>query len=117
MLPEARWPRPKCVFYSTKALLSRSVVSLTNHEVSTAHERGWSTLKNGALLDAAEQEAFDVLVTTDSNLKYQQNLNVRRIAIVDLTSTSWPRIQRALTEVVAAIDSATEGSYREVEIP
>jgi hypothetical protein len=49
-----------------------------------------------ALLDIAEQEAFEVLVTTDSNLKYQQNLKARRIAIVVLTSTSWPRIQRAL---------------------
>jgi hypothetical protein len=64
------------------------------------------------LLDIAEQEAFDVLVTTDSNLKYQQNLKARRIAIVVLTSTSWPRIQRALVTVSAAIDEATTGSYR-----
>ncbi len=91
--------------------------SLSHHEVSTAHERGWSTLKNGALLDVAEQEAFEVLVTTDSNFKYQQNLTGRPIAIVVLTSTSWPRIQRALVKVVAAIDRATIGSYIEVEIP
>jgi uncharacterized protein DUF5615 len=91
--------------------------SLAQHDVSTAHERGWSTLKNGALLDTAEQEGFAVLVTTDTNLKYQQNLKVRRIAIVILTSTSWPRIQRALTAVVRAINGATEGSYTEVEIP
>jgi len=70
-----------------------------------------------ALLDIAEQEAFDVLVTTDSNLKYQQNLKARGIAIVVLTSTSWPRIQRALVTVIAAIDEATTGSYIEVEIP
>lgn len=91
--------------------------SLTLHDVFTAHDRAWSTLKNGALLDVAEQEGFEVLVTTDSNLKYQQNLRVRRIAIVVLTSTSWPRIQRALTAVVRAINDATEGSYTEVEIP
>jgi glutamate racemase len=91
--------------------------SLTHHEVSTAHERGWSTLKNGALLDVAEEEAFEVLVTTDSNLKYQQNLKARQIAIVVLTSTSWPRIQRALTDVVHAIDNSTNGGYTEVEIP
>jgi hypothetical protein len=89
---------------------------LTHHEVSTAHERGWSKLNNGVLLDVAEQETFDVLVTTDSNLKYQQNLKARRIAIVVLTSTSWPRIQRALVNVVTAIDSATTGSHAEVEI-
>jgi hypothetical protein len=77
--------------------------SLTNHEVSTAHERGWSTLKNGALLDAAEQEAFKVPVTTDSNLKYQQNLNVRRIATVVLTSTSRPRILLAPIKLPRAV--------------
>jgi len=69
--------------------------SLTQHEVSTAYERGWSNLTNGELLDIAEQEGFTVFVTTDLNLKYQQNLSVRRIAIVVLTSTSWPRIQGA----------------------
>ena len=70
-----------------------------------------------ALLDIAEEEAFEVLVTRDSNLKYQQNLKARQIAIVVLTSTSWPRIQRALTEVVHAIDNSTNGSYTEVQIP
>jgi hypothetical protein len=58
------------------------------HEVSTAFERGWSRLKNGELLDAAELEGFGVLVTTDSKLKSQQNLAARRIAIVVLLSTS-----------------------------
>jgi len=91
--------------------------SLTRHEVSTAYERGWSNLTNGELLDIAEQEGFGVFVTTDLNLKYQQNLNARRIAIVALTSTSWPRIQRAIGAVVRAIDGASEGSYIEVEIP
>ena len=90
--------------------------SLTHHEVSTAREHGWSTLKNGALLDVAEEQAFEVLVTTGSNLKYQQNLQARRIAIVVLSSTSWPRIQRAVTDVVREIDISREGSYIEVEI-
>lgn len=87
------------------------------HEVATAYERGWSNLKNGELLDAAEKEGFAVLVTTDSNLKYQQNLKSRRIAIVVLATPSWPRIQRSLGAVVRAIDDASEGSYAEVEIP
>jgi glutamate racemase len=91
--------------------------SLTQHEVATAYERGWVTLKNGELLDAAENEGFAVLVTTDANLKYQQNLSARRIAIVVLTSTSWPRIQRAISAVVRAINEVSEGSYTEVEIP
>lgn len=90
--------------------------SLQQHDVFTAFERGWSKLTNGELLDAAERENFAVLVTTDSNLKFQQNLAGRRIAIVALLSTSWPRIERAIAAVVRAITSATPGSYTEVEI-
>lgn len=90
---------------------------LTQHEVETAHERGWSQLKNGELLDLAEKEGFAVFVTTDANLKYQQNLGSRSIAIVVLTTTSWPRIQRATAAVVSAVDSAAPGAYLEVEIP
>jgi hypothetical protein len=90
---------------------------LTQHEVVTAHERGWSQLKNGELLDSAEKEGFAVLVTTDANLKYQQNLSSRRLAIVVLTTTSWPRIQHVADAVIAAVDGATTGSYVEVEIP
>ena len=90
---------------------------LARHEVETAHERGWSQLTNGELLDAAEREGFAVVVTTDTNLKYQQNLESRRLAVVVLTTTSWPRIQRLVGAVVAAVDGATAGSYVEVEIP
>ena len=91
--------------------------SLTPHRVSTAYERGWSKLRNGELLDSAEREAYEVLVTTDTSLKYQQNLTDRRIGIVVLLSTSWPRIQRVIPAVVAPIDAAVQGSYTEVEIP
>ena len=91
--------------------------TLWQHEIATAFERGWSDLKNGELLDAAEREGFAVLVTTDTNLKFQQNLSGRRIAIVVLLATSWPRIERASTEVAGTIVAATPGSYAEVEIP
>ena len=60
---------------------------------------------------------FDAIVTTDTNLRYQQNLSARRIAIVVLTTTSWPRIQRAVELVVQAVNAATTGSYTEVAIP
>ena len=90
---------------------------LTQHEVATAYERGWSALKNGELLEAAEKDGFAVLVTTDTKLKYQQNLTSRRIAIVALSTPSWPRIQRALGEVVRAIDAATEAMLTELDIP
>ena len=59
--------------------------SLSAHSVSTAYELGWATLKNGELLSSAEERGFEVLITTDTNLRYQQNLAVRRIAVVVLS--------------------------------
>ena len=69
---------------------------LTNHTVDTAFERGWATLQNGELLEISEQEGYQLLITTDQNLKYQQNLSNRLIAIIVLLSASWPRIQLRL---------------------
>ena len=81
-----------------------------HHEVTTAYERDWSDLKNGELLDAADKQGYEILVTTDSNLKYQQNLKSRRIAVGVLSTPSWPRIQRSVAAIVGAIDAASEGS-------
>ncbi|MFT3820556.1 MAG: hypothetical protein QM750_23565 [Rubrivivax sp.] len=89
---------------------------LPGHDVETAHERGWSAFKNGALIAAAEQAGFEVFVTTDQNLGYQQNLAGRTIAIVVILTTSWPRIQAELPEMQAAIDAARPGTYREVAV-
>ncbi|MBI2987190.1 MAG: hypothetical protein HYY45_10540 [Deltaproteobacteria bacterium] len=90
---------------------------LTSRQVETAFERGWSPLSNGDLLAAAEQEGFEVFVTTDKNLRDQQNLGGLRIAIVVLSSTSWPRIQKAAVAVKQAIDAALPGSFKEVGTP
>jgi len=87
---------------------------LSFHTVSTVFEKGWSTMQNGDLLRAAEREGFEVLVTTDQNLKYQQNLRERQTAVVVLMTTSWPVIERKVNEVVGAIDSVKPGDYREV---
>ena len=89
---------------------------LRSHEVTTAYELGWSTLQNGSLIYQAEAAGFDVLVTTDKNWKYQQNLSERSLAIVVLLSTSWPKIQAKVSEVVVAVDGATKGSYTEVPL-
>lgn len=90
---------------------------LPEHEVSSTYELGWSRLENGELLTAAEQDGYEVFVTTDSHLKDQQNLTGRRLAIVVLLSTSWPRIERAGKAVVAAIRAAGPGSFQEIPIP
>ena len=87
------------------------------HQVETAFELGWSTLTNGQLLARADQEGFEVFVTTDKNLLYQQNLGGLSIAIVVLSSTSWTRIEKAAVAVVQAIDASAVGSFRQVNIP
>src|SRR5436190_22320762 len=81
---------------------------LSGHSVSTAYEMGWSELANGDLLEAAEAD-FDALVTTDQNLRYQQALAGRRLAILVLPTTSWPRIRAHQEQVVAAIDALRPG--------
>lgn len=90
--------------------------ALDGHTVDTAYERGWSTLQNGELLAVAESAHFEVFVTTDGNLKYQQNLDARTIAVVVLSTTSWPRIQRSLAQVIVAVSNASQGGYFEVRI-
>ena len=90
---------------------------LLNHVVETAYEKGWSNLKNGSLLSQAEAEGFDALITTDQNLRYQQNLSGRRISVVVLMTTSWPRIRNYVDRVVHAIDNLRTGSYEEIQFP
>jgi len=92
--------------------------ALPGHTIHTAQARGWDTLSNGALLNAAEESAFDLLLTTDRRIRYQQNLAARRIALVVLTgSTRWSRVRQHVDRIAAAVAAATPGSYSEVEIP
>lgn len=87
---------------------------LPNYTVETAYERGWSNLKNGDLLNQAEADGVDALITTDQNLRHQQNLSQRRIAVVVLLTTSWPRIKNNVSLVVQAMDNLRPGSYEEI---
>jgi hypothetical protein len=87
---------------------------LTSHLVDTTFERGWSTLCNGELLDVAEHERYDLLITTDQNLRYQQQLAARQLAIIVLLSTSWPRIQRRIEAIQAAVERVVPGGYVEI---
>jgi predicted nuclease of predicted toxin-antitoxin system len=90
---------------------------LKAHTVIEARSRNWHLLKNGELLQAAEQAAFDVMVTSDKGIKYQQNLTGRKIALVVLSQGRWKPIRRRLEAIAATVDAATPGSYTEVEIP
>ena len=100
--------------HSTPAPLRHA---LKGHLVVEAVERGWERLVNGALLDAAEAEGFELFVTADKNIRYQQNLTGRKIALVVLENAQWPILRRYVDRVVAAVNAATPGSYTEVDIP
>ena len=91
--------------------------ALKGHVVVEAIERGWDRLANGELIAAAEAAGFDVLVTTDKNMRYQQNLQGRKIAFVVIGNQQWPILRHYMERVVAAVDAATPGSFTEVEIP
>ena len=89
---------------------------LAAHEVATAYEMGWAALDNGELLRAAEAE-FEVFITTDRNLRYQQNLAGWRLAILVLPTTSWPKIRAHIAQVVAAVNDVGPGELRELTFP
>ena len=91
--------------------------SLSEHTETTAAEQGWSNLLNGELLRAAEQAGFDVFLTTDTNLPFQQNLKDRKLAIVALSQNRWKLIRTMLPQIVTAITTAKLGTYSVIEIP
>ena len=90
---------------------------LAGHTVQEAKAQGWDTFKNGDLLNAAEAAGFELLVTTDKNIRYQQNLTGRTIAIVVLGNAQWPVLRLHVALVVAAVNAAMPGSFTEVDIP
>ena len=90
---------------------------LAGHEVTEAIERGWDRISNGELLKLAEEQGFELLLTTDKRIRYQQNLTSRKIAIVVLGNSKWRIVRLYLDRVTLAVNAATPGSYAEVEIP
>ena len=83
----------------------------------TAAQQGWDTLRNGELLAAAEAGGFEVLLTTDRNMRYQQNLAGRKIGVVVLGRQQWPSLRPHVERIVDAIKAAIPGSYTEVDFP
>jgi hypothetical protein len=91
--------------------------SLQDHTVREARALGWDTLSNGELLKSAGEAGFDVLLTTDRSIAYQQNLERRKIAIVVLGKGRWRLIKLMLPQVVATLNAAKPGSCTVVDIP
>ena len=91
-------------------------VHLAGHTVATAYELGWAGLQNSQLLQAAEEAGYDLLVTTDQNLKYQQNLRGRKLAVLVLLSTSWPRMRAHVQAIGQLIETMQIGDYKEFDL-
>ena len=89
---------------------------LPEHSVDRSAEKGWELLENGELIQRAEEEGYEVIVTTDQSMRYQQNLVGKNVAIIVLMATAWPRVQRRTEEIRAAIDEVRPGELREVPI-
>ena len=89
---------------------------LTGHGCSTAQQHGWGGIKNGRLLQLAEKE-FDLFITSDQNVRYQQNLAGKRIAILELSTNKLRRIEAAAALIQSAIASIRPSEFRRLEIP
>ena len=89
---------------------------IPDYEVRTAQQEGWGATKNGELLKLAEAAGFNVLVTADKNLTYQQNMTDRKIALVVLPSNDWSLLKPIVPRIVVLIDDATPSSYRALDL-
>lgn len=87
---------------------------LESSTVDTVYERGWSTLENGDLINKADAEQYDCFVTADKNLKYQQNLSDRSVAIAVLPTPSWPVLKNHVDCIAKEIAELKENDFREI---
>jgi predicted nuclease of predicted toxin-antitoxin system len=92
------------------------VRQLTGHDFGTAQQKGWDGFSNGKLLALAERE-FDLFLTSDRNLQYQQNLQGRKIAILLLSTNHWPTLKQQVPLVQTALDKIRPGEFARLEIP
>jgi hypothetical protein len=90
---------------------------LVGHSVEEARSRGWEELANGELIDAPEQAGFEVMVTTDKNIRYQKNLWARKIALIVLEHSQWPMVKLVAEDIAVVVNAAQPGSYTEVLVP
>src|SRR5580658_4799249 len=112
----AQLPRPMRILFD-HGTPSGIAASLSDHDITEAIERGWDRVSNGELLRAAEAAGFDVLLTTDKRIRYQQNLAGRKIAIVVLGNSTWRVVRLHLDRIAQIVDAVEPGSYGEVFIP
>jgi hypothetical protein len=91
--------------------------ALIGHQVETTYERGWAELLNGELLKAVEAAGFDLMITTDRGIRYQQNWTGRTLALLVLSTNDWTRLRRHKEGILAAVNSMQASGFAEWEIP
>jgi hypothetical protein len=91
--------------------------ALPSYSVETARQMGWDTLTNGDLLAAAEAAGFDIMITADRNIRYQQNMASRQITLIELTTSHWETVRDNLADIVAAIEAAQPRGYVTIRLP
>ena len=91
--------------------------ALLGHQVETAYERGWAELQNRDLITEAESAGFDLLITTDQGIRYQQNWAARSIALLVLSTNDWTQLRRFKGRIVEAVDSIQPSARVELEVP
>jgi hypothetical protein len=89
---------------------------LRGHEVVRADELGWQGLENGALLAAAEQGGFDLLLPCDRNVRYRQNFTGRKLGLVVLSSNHWPTLRPIAARIATAVDFVQTGQIVRVDV-
>lgn len=87
---------------------------LSSYEVTTVQEQGWAGIKNGELI-ARIDDIYDVFITSDKNLRYQQNLVNRNIAIIELPTNRLKLLQRMTDKILDAIANSTSKTYIQLQ--
>ena len=86
------------------------------HSCSSVQAEGWGGIKNGELLERAEDD-FDLFITSDQNIRYQQNLSGRRIAILELSTNDINRIQSARNLIEETLTTLQSNEFKQLNIP
>ena len=89
---------------------------LAEHTVDTADEKGWARIRNGNLLDNAERDGYEVLITADQSMRYQQNIAGRQLSVIVLLSNRWPDVRLKTEDIRSALELVEPGEFRGVPI-
>ncbi len=89
---------------------------LTEHTIDTADEKGWAAIRNGDLLDNAQREGYEIVISADQSMRHQQNFARRQVGLVVLLSNRWPDVRMRVEDIRAALEGIQPGELREVPI-